>query len=125
MSEAAAHRPGIARWLAGLVAVGAFALIPSKACACLETYQLSPVRMVLSVLVVLVFAVVALSPHGRRAVWGASAGLVAFVSCAAALAMGSRSLSVAVIVLVGPLLLMVLLTARHRLHATGKTADAL
>ena len=117
MDVSAARKPGIAKWLAVLVALVAFALVPSKACACLETYQISPVRVVLSGLLLLVLAVVALSPPGRRAVWGAGDGLVALVSSAVALAVGSHSLTFAASVLVVPLLAMALLAGRHRLHA--------
>lgn len=116
MSTSTARKPSTGRWIAALVALIAFALVPSKACACLEIYQISQLRIVLSVLLLLILAVVALSPPGRSAVWGAGAGLVACVSSAVALAIGSYSLPIAAAVLVVPLLAVVLFAAWHRLR---------
>ena len=124
MSAIAVRKPGIAKWVAALLALVAFALVPSKACACLETYQISPVRLVLSAPLLLVFTVVALSPPGRRGVWGAVAGLVALLSSAVALTVVSHSLEFAVSVLVVPLLVMALFAARHRLRARGSAGGA-
>ena len=124
MNMRTARKPGLAKWIAVLVALIAFALVPSKACACLETYQISPVRLVLSTPLLLVFAVVALSLPGRRAVWGGGACLVALVSSAVALAVGSHSLAFAASVLVVPLLAMALFAAWQRLRARRSASGA-
>lgn len=76
------HRP----WsIGGGLVLALFALLPSKACACIESYQLSPVRMFLALQLSLVVMASFLAVVGTRAVWGTVAGLVALVSCIAAL----------------------------------------
>jgi hypothetical protein len=124
MSTRAPTEPGIGRWIAALALVAAIALVPSKACACLETYQVSPERVVLSVLLLVVLAVVALALPGTRVVWGVGAGLLAAISSAVALAVGSHSLALAASALFLPLLAMVLLAARHRLRAQRRANNA-
>lgn len=116
MNTRIASRLGLGKWVAALALVAAIGLVPSKACACLETYQVSPPRVLLSALLLLVLAVVALALPGVRVVWGVGAGLVAAVSIAVALAIGSHSLMFAASVLFVPLLALVLLAAKHRLR---------
>ena len=117
MTARAASGPGMRRWVIAFALIAVLALLPSKACACLETYRLSPVRVLISAQLALVLAVLALASPGARAVWGFGAGLVAVVSAALALAIAAHSLVAALIVLFVPLLGAVVLVARHRLRS--------
>ncbi len=113
-----------ARWVMAIAAALTLGLAPSITCACLEAQRASPVRMLLAVLCSLVIATAWASPVGTRAMWAVVASLLALISIAGALALGSISLIAAVGVLLAPSTCLVLHVARRRLKRSTEGENA-
>jgi hypothetical protein len=100
-----------------VILLALLAFVPSMACACLETYRLSPLRMVISAQLFGVLLIALLAIARNRAGWVTLSGLVlAGSSFAAMLVAGvSQSLIAAGLVVLTPVyLLAVLVWARSK-----------
>lgn len=110
-------------WSASLgLVLALFALVPSKACGCIESYPFSSVRMLLAVQLSLVLLAVSLAAAGTRAKWATVAGLVALLSCVAALLLASIGPMASVAALVLPTFALVVLVWIRRLVHRGTCA---
>jgi len=119
-------RSKLVRSKASVVAVillALLALVPSMACACLETYRLSPLRMVISAQLFGVLLIALLAVASNRAAWVALGCLVLAGSWFAAMLVAglSQSLIAAGLAVLAPVyLLAVLVWSRSK----GASEDA-
>jgi hypothetical protein len=101
------------------------ALVPSKACGCLESYQLSPIRMLFALQLSLVLLAACVAVVGTRAKWGTVAALVALLSCIAAMLLATTSPTAGVAALLLPPLGLALLVCIRRLLAQRRNRAGL